>query len=370
MTRHRALGLVAVATLAACTGPPAPPDPGPAPAPGAAPSMTLPRAAHTATPVPDGRILVVGGCVHHGCDGPADSGRSEFYDSGTGGFTVGPSLHQPRAGHTATLLADGRILITGGYPGEGSAPLASAEVYDPRAGRFDLVAPMAARRGAHTATRLRDGRVLVVGGADWPGFLASAEVFDPATARFTTVAPLPGPRGTHAATLLGDGRVLVAGGQSSRTGLLADVVAYDPGTGRWAGAGRLAQAKYKLALAPLPDGGALVVGGQTSDARSARLATTERFDPRTRTFRPGPTMAEPRFKISDAVVALPDGRVVIAGGTGVEVYDGRALTRVPGATGGERLFPAVAALPGGGVLVSGGYDNQTRVTATAFVVTP
>jgi len=43
---------------------------------------------------------------------------------------------------------------------------------------------------------------------------------------------------------------------------------------------------------------------------------------------------------------------------------------VPGATGGERLFPAVAALPGGGVLVSGGYDNQTRVTATAFVVTP
>jgi hypothetical protein len=86
------------------------------------------------------------------------------------------------------------------------------------------------------------------------------------------------------------------------------------------------------------------VGGQTADDPQARLARTERFDPRSGTFRPGPQMSEPRYKISDAVVTLADGRVVIAGGYGIDTYaDGalRALGTVPGP---ERQFPAAAAL--------------------------
>jgi hypothetical protein len=101
---------------------------------------------------------------------------------------------------------------------------------------------------------------------------------------------------------------------------------YDPAADAWRQVGRLAVPKYKLAVAPLPDGGALVIGGQTADDPGARLSTTEAFDPRSGRFTAGAPMAEPRYKISDAVAALPDGRVAVAGGFGVEVYaSGRFL---------------------------------------------
>jgi hypothetical protein len=91
------------------------------------------------------------------------------------------------------------------------------------------------------------------------------------------------------------------------------------------------------------------------------------YDPKAATFRPGPRLAQPRYKLTDAVVALPDGQVVIAGGTAVEVYAGGALTAAAAVPGPERQFPAAVALRDGSVLVTGGYDNATQVTATAFV---
>jgi Galactose oxidase, central domain len=349
---------------------------GPRPAPSPVPSiagqglaMAQPRAAHTATPLPDGRVLIVGGCVHDHCDGPA-AADSEVFDPRTGRFTPGPPMRGGRAGHTATALADGRVLIVGGFPSEASPPLATAEVYDPATGRFEPTGPMSTRRAEHTATRLRDGGVLVAGGANGSGMLAGAEIYDPATGGFAPVAPLPGPRSIHGATLLGDGRVLVAGGRSGRETLLDTAVVYEPATDSWHAAGRLDAPKYKLAIAPLPDGGALLVGGQTRDARDARLARTERFDPRSGTFAPGPTMVEPRYKISESVVTLADGRVVIAGGLSAETYTGGMLRPIGTVPGPERQMPAVAALPDGRVLITGGYDDATFLTATAVVITP
>jgi hypothetical protein len=369
---HR-IALVCLLQLAGCAGSPVP-APAPAPSPSTASgiplTMSMPRAAHTATSLPDGRVLVAGGCVRDGCEGTLEGGPSELFDPRTGTFLPGPPLREPRVGHTATPLPGGRVLLVGGYPDENRAPLASAEVYDPATGRFEATGAMSTGRGAHTATRLLDGRVLVVGGVGPDGYLATAEIYDPASGKFTPVAPMPGPRSTHGAVLLGDGRVLVAGGQSARDTLLDTALTFDPRADAWREVGRLDAAKYKFALAPLPDGGALVVGGQTSDAREARLTRTERFDAKSGMFTPGPTMAEPRFKISDAVVALPDGRLVIAGGVGVEAYAGGKLRRLDAAAGPERQFPAAAMLPDGGVLVTGGYDNSTRVTATAFVVHP
>jgi hypothetical protein len=367
-----AVCLFLVAFTASCTGaePPSP-APSPAPSPTAPPptglAMAVPRAAHTATPLPDGRVLIVGGCMRDFCDGPA-AADSEVFDPRAGRFTPGPPLSTPRVGHTATALPDGRVLVVGGYPGERQAPLATAEVFDPATGRFEPTGPMSARRAEHTATRLRDGRVLVAGGSNGAEVVAGVEVYDPATGRFVAASALPGPRSIHAAALLGDGRVLVAGGQSRRGALLDTAAVYDPGTDSWRDSGRIDVPKYKLALAPLPDGGALLVGGQTSDDREARLARTERFDLRSGTFGPGPPMAEPRYKISDAVLTLPDGRVVIAGGLGVETYTGGVLRRIGTVPGPERQFPAVAVLPDGRVLITGGYDNSTRVTASAAVV--
>jgi hypothetical protein len=365
--------LTAGALTAGCAADkPQPPPPSPpqvtAPAQGGL-AMAVPRASHTATPLPGGRVLIVGGCVVDHCDGTAGA-DSELFDPATGRFTPGAPLSVPRAGHTATALTDGRVLVVGGFSGERLPPLASAEVYDPVTGRFAPTGAVSVRRAEHTATRLRDGRVLIAGGANGTTILAGAEIYDPATGRFSAAAALPGPRSMHGATLLADGQVLIAGGQSARGTLLDTAATYDPATNSWREAGRLDTPKYKLALAWLPDGGALVVGGQTADDPQARLARTERFDPRSGTFRPGPQMSEPRYKISDAVITLTDGRVVIAGGYGVDTYaDGalRALGTVPGP---ERQFPAAAALPDGRVLITGGYDNRTYLTATAVVVQP
>ena len=269
------------ALTAGCTTGERQPPPSPqvtAPAQGGL-AMAVPRASHTATPLPGGRVLIVGGCVVDHCDGTAGA-DSELFDPATGRFTPGAPLSVPRAGHTATALTDGRVLVVGGFPGERLPPLASAEVYDPATGRFEPTGVISARRAEHTATRLRDGRVLIAGGANGMNVLAGAEIYDPATGRFSAVAALPGPRSMHVATLLADGRVLVAGGQSARGALVDTAAIYDPAANSWRDAGRIDTPKYKLALASLPDGGALVVGGQTADDPQARLARTERFDPR------------------------------------------------------------------------------------------
>ena len=376
---RRALGATLVILLAAggCTGrtetaPPGPPPPGPTPQVGALvplPPLAMPRASHTATRLPDGRVLVVGGCTAPGCGGTPDGGQTDVYDPATRTFTPGATLRQARVGHTATALADGRVLIAGGWPDEGRPALATAEIYDPRSGQFEAAGPMTDARGGHTASRLPDGRVLVVGGESGR-VLAGVEIFDPATGRFRAGPPLPAPRAAHAAATLDDGTVLVVGG-TDRTTLTDSALRYDPRTNAWEPVGALQEAKYKLAVAPLPGGGALVVGGQTSDARIARLRATEVYDPGTRSFRAGPELSEPRFKLSEAVVALPDGRVVIGGGgSTVEIFANGQLTVLDGRLGGERQFPTATVLADGTVLITGGYDNSTNVTAEAFLADP
>ena len=86
--------------------------------------------------------------------------------------------------HTATALADGRVLVAGGWDGLGAA--AWADLYDPATGTFAATGPMASARGFFTATRLSDGRVLLAGGTpstwDFAGpMLVSTELFDPRT---------------------------------------------------------------------------------------------------------------------------------------------------------------------------------------------
>jgi hypothetical protein len=384
--------MAALSLATACTGPdqPAPPEaptatqtrPGPPAGPAtlpatgetiARPELTMARAAHTATLLPDGRALIAGGCTLDGCGGTPAGGRTEIYDPRGKRFEPGPAMVRARAGHTATALKDGRVLFTGGYPDEGRPPLASIEVFDPKSGRFTEVASMATPRGAHTATLLTDGRVLIVGGIDGRVALSTVEIFDPVTNRVIPAAALPTRKATHGAARLSDGRVLVAGGQTGvghENGLTDTAFVYDPADNRWKDLVGLSRPSYKLAIAPLPGGGALVVGGQLADDPASRLATTQIYDHIAGAFRAGPTMSEVRYKISDAVVALPDGRVVIAGGFGVDVYHRGRLAHVAGSEGDERQFPAAVALNDGTVLVTGGYNERTRVTASAVLVDP
>ena len=172
-------------------------------------SLATARLNHTATLLPNGRVLVAGGDTNVGALSTA-----QLWNPTTGAWTTTGSMNYSRTGHTATLLADGRVLVTGGY-GQASGPgmpgyLSSAEVYDPATGVWTAVGAMGGVRRGHTATLLADGRVLVAGGMT--GTLsetASAELFDPATGTFTATGAMIGARKGHTATLLGDGQVLI-----------------------------------------------------------------------------------------------------------------------------------------------------------------
>jgi hypothetical protein len=175
-------------------------------------------------------------------------------------------------------------------------------------------------------------------------------------------------REAHAAVALRDGRVLVVGGRSTSGGVLASVEVYDPRTGRFAPAGRLRVARHKHAAVRLRDGSVLVVGG--SDARdfAGGHATAEIFDPATGRARRLVRMGEARFKLPDAVVRLPSGRVLVAaGGVTVEVYDPRTRRfRAGGRIGAPLSFSTATVLRDGRVLVAGGYDERIAVTGSVW----
>jgi N-acetylneuraminic acid mutarotase len=204
--------------------------------------MARARVGHTATLLSSGRVLVAGGSSLTGYDSAVAS--SELYDPATGAWTATGALIQRRVSDTATLLADGRVLVAGGLGSDRGGdvyPLASAELYNPSTGSWTHTADMAVPRYSHTATLLPGGEVLVVGGLGTEqAYLQSAELFDPATGTWRPAAiPVTGHAG-HIATLLPNGSVLVAGGgpnfPDSRTRLpsLAAAELYDPAANRWA----------------------------------------------------------------------------------------------------------------------------------------
>jgi hypothetical protein len=193
---------------------------------------------HTATLLPDGRVLVAGGMQLDREAWPALA-SAEIYDPQTGAFSPtgrmagAPARFFGRYLHTAALLSDGRVLLAGG--GDGSdAGTATAEIYDPATGTFGPTGRMEIRRWVHAASLLPDDRVLVAGGQEGP--LATAEIYDPATGAFTRTGWMTTARAAHTTTLLPDGRILVAGG-SSGAEALATAEIYDPATESFGPAG-------------------------------------------------------------------------------------------------------------------------------------
>jgi hypothetical protein len=163
---------------------------------------------HTATLLPNGKILVAGGYDNKA----VYLASAELYDPASGSWSETGNLNTGRWAHTATLLPDGKVLVAGGYNFAATGPLASAELFDPATGTWSTTGSLAVQHSDHTATLLPDGQVLVAGGYNIDGPLASAELYDPASGTWTATGTLNTARRNHTATTLSNGKVLVAGG--------------------------------------------------------------------------------------------------------------------------------------------------------------
>jgi hypothetical protein len=336
-------------------------------------SMTTPRFQHTVTPLANGQVLVVGGASATNPFNPVAS--AELYNPATGAFTATGSMATPRMDHTATLLLNGRVLVAGCAP-------TNPELYEPATGLFSATASMTTRRCFHAATILPNGKILIVGGIDNTGApLASAELYDPASGAFTATGLMTTPRVKPDAMLLPNGEVLIAGGAAGIDGsaaILASAEVYDPASGVFTATGSLATARLSPGIAVLHTGKVLFAGGSTgAGGNSAPVATAELYDPTTGTFSPTGSMTTVRSK--QTVALLANGQVLVTGGTGLlpfaalssaELYDPTAGAFL--ATGSmtiPRFFvtPTAALLPNGRVLIAGGSFNGPVASAELYL---
>lgn len=285
-------------------------------------------------------------------------------------------LGESRAGHTATLLDSGEVLVTGGYDENTSntaLPRDSAEVFDPASGDWRPVGAMSVRRFAHEAVPLLDGRVLVFGGQGGP-ITTSADVYDPASESFSPVGPMGVPRAFADAVRLLDGRVLVAGGLDSTSGTLSSRIErsaeiFDPATDTWSPAADMNAQRQLHTLTLLSDGRVLAVGGFGFDSEVDQdtLRSAEVYDPASDQWSPTGPLAVSRDQ--HAALRLEGGDVLVCGGFGQDPTRGSsAMNRCerydPSAGSWSDAQPmrthrhshTLSPLPGGRVLALGGRD--------------
>jgi hypothetical protein len=333
-------------------------------------NMVVGRNRHTATLLADGRVLFAGGTSSYGY-----YYASEVYDPASGAFSsVGPTM-PITSGQTATRLLDGRVLLAGG--GSGSLldgveqPLASSLIFNPTAATFSGGPVMGAARSYSAAMLLPNGQVLVAGGL---GLLngnlvrvSSAELYDPATQVFRPTGSMVNARSGFSSgfttTLLTNGSVLMVGDDSSST----SAELYDPATGTFTSTGSMTALRMNLTATLLGNGKVLVIGRGLAGIGSADL-----YDPATGTFTALGSFDG--IAGSHTATLLSDGTVLLIGGGSdggsyngssayAWIYDPATGTvRDTGTLAVPRLYPSVALLATGKVLVAGG---QTSYTVTA-----
>jgi N-acetylneuraminic acid mutarotase len=325
-------------------------------------SMTAYRRLHTATRMDDGRVLVAGGWDDYNI--PAGT---EIFNPASGTWSSAGSLVNKRHGHTATLLANGRVMVIGGthtQDGSGTTYPTQVEVYYPTTGAWQNGPALPGGRAFHTATRLANGKVLVTGGRGTSSHFASCVLYDPAVfpAAWVATGTLKAARAYHTANLLPNGKVLVTGGHNGST-YLTTTELYDPATGTWAYSGAMGSARKSHTATVLPDGRVLLAGGSTTATTFA--AAAEFYDPATGTCSPGPTHYQ-RRELHTATL-LPAGEVLFAGGSQLGITSTAELYDTPTVTTSavSQLTPTSARL-GANVTVEG----SAPVTARGIVFSP
>ena len=300
--------------------------------------MLTSRRIHTLTTLADGRVLAVGGGHGHPSVKPFILASAEIYDPATGTWTETGSLHQSRCLHSATLLPDGRVLVAGGATDQPPLPAqivtTTAEIYDPATGQWTPAAPMLHPRASFSAVLLPDGHVMAVSGlVETGGDLAGltfCETYDPTAGTWTPTDPIGTPvpletgtpRVNAQAVALDDGAVLLTGGHqggpvnwSYSPFSLSDTERYDPATRRWAPTASMKVARDEFRMIKLDSGKVIAIGGLEYGGYDTGYQNSETYEPATRTWAPPIGLSAGRAKFG--AVKLADGRVLIAGGATV-----------------------------------------------------
>jgi hypothetical protein len=297
------------------------------------------RQGHSLTLLGDGRALVAGGDEPDGLGGLTALATLELYDPASMTFMPAGNMTRERSTHTATTLADGRVLLVGGYDATGIVN-GTAEIFDPVSGMSTAVGSMSQARTQHTATLLGDGRVLVVGGAakfdlnDVFGSLATAvsstELFDPVMETWSAGPALPYRLFGQSASRLQDGRVLITGGVKVNIVIILpvpqvvpDCRLFDPVSNTFGPAAGLSLDRVYHGQRTLTDGSVLVVGGADADFTAGVYpihAAAERYDAGLDSWTPAGSLSHARAYPN--LVDTPSGMLVLGGLATVNITTG------------------------------------------------
>lgn len=263
-------------------------------------ALSAPRTAAFGVRLPDGTALVVGGA----------GTTTERYHPATNTWTPGPAMGEEHTSATVVTLADGRVLVAGG--GTYSEETKTAELLDPQTGTWTPTGAMHATRKFQPGVLLADGRVLVVGNDSDRDPANAAEIWSPQTGEWTPTGPMVAARSGGVVARLANGHVLAAGGWDGKH--LASAELYDPTTNTWTPTGSMAERRASGGAATLPDGRVLVAGGgETIDGIPDAHRSAELYDPATGTWTATGSLAAPRGG-TPRMSVLPDGRPFISGG--------------------------------------------------------
>jgi hypothetical protein len=334
-------------------------------------SLTSPRVTHTATLLPNGKVLVAGGgdasgYVTYSC---------ELYDPQTGTWTATGSMVKMRGSHKAILLPSGMVLVAGGnddhISGSGYV-LNSCELYNPDTGTWSTTGSLNHARWHFTMTLLSNGKVLAASGGDYYGPVSACELYDPAAGTWSYTGSESVPRFEPTATLLANGKVLTVGGIN---GIYAvnSCELYDPVSGTWTTTGSTSNVLYGHTATLLPNNKVLVTGGMNINNpnydTSSAISACQLFDPNTGTWSSTGSMSKARAYHLASL--LPNGKVLVAGGGGINYLNTSELYNPADGTWSNasnmnlaRKMGTATLLNNGTLLVAGGANNSGVFTSS------